>query len=359
MRLFANALAGSAIAVASILFPGLSGAQVELVVTSNQSPSIQTTIGPKLLSGLRPGATIGKPALVLSVRPEAVVQCVSEQDPHEITGKRVSFDQNGYFASRPLSVNPSLMDPSGRYRGTLAGQSLVIGGDVLRYSHADYVFLSNTTVGESVLADVEAGAGPLLQVAGVQGYCYLMPQHDSPPVVPDCITTDIADTVFAGRFDALPAGSLDLEVWSMAVPPANNLIRYTYTLRAVGGPVYDIALREQFPFFTDADSSSPVFGRSLGLDQAWSCNASNGGHCDARQGRSAFGLGYVRVTGGHLSHDGACLSLTAERYLRADGSHHESPFSNRLHVGAVYRRAPDAAGAGPRQLVTRRVPFSP
>ena len=360
MRPLANVLLGAVIATTGIHYPVEVNAQVALRITGNQSSSIQSVIGPELLSGQRPGATIGMPALVLAVRPQAVVQCVAEQAPNEVTGKRVTFDHNGYFAPSPLLVDGSLLDASGRYRGTLAVQSLVVGGEVLRYSQGDYLPVAvGGAVSPVIASDARGSVGLTLSVSGVQGYCYLMAQDDATPVAPDCITEEVADTVFTGRFDPLSAGAVNLAAWSQVVQPAGNIVRYTYTMRAVGGPVYDIALREQFPFFSDADSGAPTFGRSLGLDEAWSCSASSGGHCDARQGRTASGLGYVRVTGGHLAHEGACLSLSAERGLRSDGVHHESPFSNRLHVGVLYRQAPDASGPGVRQLATRRIPFSP
>lgn len=327
-------------------------AQSNLKILTSTNQVIEGVLGYGLHHGSLPGVVYGFPGPVLAARPAQVVQCVVDTPSQPVGGKQATFDQNGYFEPTVMPAGDFPQLNSLRGGSIDAWQALTVtAGEISPYSLADYLQLTSPPGG---------GAPLTLAVDGIQGRCFLMPTVDSTPAAPTCSTIEEQDAVFGGRFETLNQGTLDISVTAAyANPPLNTRVSYTYTLRAVGGPVFSVNLREQFPYHAQSQTALPTFARSLQLEELWTCSASEGATCDNSQGNSAFGVGFARTNGGTLGEAGACLKFTAERTIRRDGLHGELPFSNRLHVGATYQKAATANGEGSHEVQMARLPFSP
>ncbi len=338
--------------VVALLASASADAQSNLKILTNNNQVIETVLGYGLHHGSLPGVVYGFPGPVLAARPAQVVQCVVNASPQVLTGKRTTFDQNGYFEPTVLPAGDFPQLTSLRGGWVDAGEALtVVAGEISRYSLADYLPFTTPTGGGTPLT---------LAVDGIQGRCFLMPMVDSTPAAPACNTVEQQDELFGGRFETLSQGVLAISVTAAyANPPLNTRVDYTYTLQAVDGPVFAVNLREQFPYYTQNQTGLPTFARSLKLEELWTCSASAGASCDSSQGNSAYGVGFARTNGGILGEAGACLTVTAQRAVRSDGLHGELPFSNRLHVGATYQTAATENGAGEHAVRTARLPFTP
>jgi hypothetical protein len=276
----------------------------------------------------------------LTIRPARPILCARTIVPTGNLLKRVVLDPNGYYEPIPLAMQAmDVKDGLLNY----GESSFLRASDAMRFSSSAF------TVLDQQLA---------LDVDGVSGYCFLAPAVDTPPAAINCEPSGIKDELFAfGDFEALPQGTVQLTATSEVIPPLNTEVAYEYVLRAVNGPVFNVRLREQFPYFLASDPvNTIVYQKSMQLEHNWTCSGSSGSNCDSR-GAQINGAGYVHLDGGMLA-EGSCLKITTTRQLRTDGPEVQSSFSGRLHAGAVYTTAPGVQTPASTTHVALRQPFA-
>ena len=307
-------------------------AQGPIEIETTSVGAISTTIESNLQAGAVPGIVFGQPPSPgLLIRTERPVLCAGVGYQGSNSTKKVVFDLKGYFEPVPLSM----MAVEEKLGTLFYGENAFIrAAEPIRFNTGAYVFVEN-----NLLFDVD----------GVSGYCILGLTVDTPPMQAACDTAKNEDPIFSDGYQLLPQGSLQLTATSQQV---GVNINYEYVLRAVNGPVYDIQLREQFPYFEIGGSSLPIFKKSMALQENWSCEASLGGICDSR-GRWLDGAGYIHLDGGRLA-SGACLKVNTSRYLRTDGVEAQHPFSGRIHAAAIYSTAPTTQGPSTRKHTVLR-----
>lgn len=314
---------------------------LEIATLANGGQAISTQLAPGYLGGQLPALSYGFPPQGpgLSVRPAQPMICAVLGHPGTNPLKKVVFDPNGYFAPIPL-----------------ASESFVSGEGSMVYGSNAFLRASET-IDFASSAFVTVSGQTAFDIDGVRGYCFLVPQVDTQPASPTCTTSEGDESVFGAGFEAISPGSIEITATSQLQPPLNNELQYQYVIRAVDGSVFDIRLREQFPFFSvqTPPSTLPTFGKSLALEENWSCRTSSGGKCDAR-GSEIDGAGYIHLDGARLE-EGACLKITTSRDLRVNGVEQNS-FSGRLHLGAIYTTAPTSQLPAQTTHTSIRQPFA-
>lgn len=344
MKGYFKSLAATSIAMAAVSVCGAQPALHIDTTTVLSNGSLQTMIGqlsPNLKSGtLLPlryaydGVTPG-----LQIRAQRPILCLATEPAGDNTFKQLVLDPNGYFPPVQLAEQAAV-----RATGEILNygpNAYLRGSDVLRFGPAGF------TTG--VAPNVEFYLGE------IGAYCAITPSQDSPPpTTTECTTADFDDNIMAGRFEAEALGTATLSVTSRSLPPSNTMIEYTYTIHALGGPVYDVALREQFPYFRYESTEPPLFARSYALEHNWHCTASAGANCDSR-GRQLDGAGYVHLEAGSIQTNG-CLKITTQRVRRTDGLEAQ-PFSGRLYTAVFFKRAPGAQTQAQRSFVVQRNPL--
>lgn len=296
---------------------------LEVGTTAEGTQVLSTQLSPSMLGGELPSVIYGQSQTPgLTIRPQRPILCARTNVPSGNPLKRVVLDPNGYFEPIPLAMQAVDLK-----EGTLnyMKNAYLRASDAMSFSSSAFV-----TVDQQLALDVD----------GIQAYCLLAPVVDTPPSAPACNTASSEDKVFdGGDFEAVAQGSLQLTASSQLVPPLNSEMSYEYVLRAVGGPVYNIRFREQFPYYLASDiANTLVYAKSMQLEHNWSCDASSGAVCDSR-GRELDGAGYIHLDGGMLA-DGACVKITTTRQLRTNGPEATPAFSGRLHAAAIYTKAP-------------------
>lgn len=313
---------------------------LEIGTTAEGGQALSTQLNPSLLAGEFPAVIYGQGQVPgLTVRPERPILCARTVVPSGNPLKRVVLDPNGYFDPIPLAMSAvDLKDGPLNYMKN----AFLRASDAMSFNSSAFV-----TVEQQLALDVD----------GVQAYCLLTPTTDTPPVASACNTTsETPEEVFQGGFEMLSQGTLQLTASSQLVPPLNTEVSYEYVLRAVGGPVFNVRLREQFPYYlVNNPSDTLVFKKSMQLEHNWSCKASSDGVCDAR-GRELDGAGYIHLDGGKLA-EGACVKITTTRQFRTDGPEATPIFSGRLYAAAIYSKAATAQSAGQTTHVAIRQPF--
>jgi len=314
---------------------------LEISTTASGGQAISTQLSSGFLGGQVSALSYGFPPQGpgLTIRPETPLLCARVGQVGTNPLKKVVFDLNGYFAPIPLAQQSFVQDEGSMIYGTGA---FLRASETIDFASSAFVTLDSQTA---------------FDVDGVRAYCFLVPEVDVPPSSPSCVTGTADDTVFNGEFETIAAGTLQISATSQLQPPLNNELQYQYVIRATGGSVFDLRIREQFPYFSvqTPPSQPPVFGKSLALEENWSCESSAGGNCDSR-GAEIDGAGYIHLDGGHLP-DGACLKITTSRDLRVNGVE-QNPFSGRLHVGAVYTTAPTSQLPAQTTHTSIRQPFA-
>lgn len=335
MRLnFASSVTvGAGLALAA----GAAGAQVPLEILTTTGQQFGANLAPPLLQGTLPALRYtGNGELVLQIRPDRPVLCAgqSQAAPGQ---QRVTFDQTGYFAATPLA------------------NTAVVGEErtVLNYGENAFLRGSDAPVfassGFGVLGDPPQ---LVFDMDGVGAYCMLAAMVDTPPSSAQCEPGGSDDRLFGGMFEAAGQGSLEVGFRSQVSSPLPNLVTYEYVVRAVGGPVYDVQFREQFPWFSGFGAAPPLFQTSMRLDSNWSCRSSADGRCDQR-GKDLDGAGYVHLEAATLQ-EGQCLTITAMRSLRQDGSEAKADISGKVHAGVVWRTAPGPTTGSVRSHLVQR-----
>jgi hypothetical protein len=323
---FSRFASSTLVALAIIGFTGTARAQtlLEVATIANGGQAISTQLGPDLVGGVIAPLSYGFPPQGpgLTIRPLQPMLCARVGSEGSNPLKKVVFDPNGYFAPIPLASESFV---EGRGQVIYGAGAFLRGSDAIDFSSSAFV-----TVDGQMAFDIN----------GVRGYCFLVPAVDVPPSATTCATvSEPEESVFGGSFESEVPGTLQITATSHLQPPLNNELSYQYVLRATGGSVFDIRLREQFPYFSvqTAPSEPGVFARSLALEENWSCEASAGAKCDLR-GARIDGAGYIHLDGGRIP-EGGCLKITTTRDLRINGTE-QTTFSGRLHAGAVYTKPP-------------------
>lgn len=233
--------------------------------------------------------------LVLVARPQRPLLCAGGNGIPGV--KSLVIDPSGYYQPVPMAAGSGF---NGDMSKLIAEGSMLRGSDQLNYDTGLYTVF-----------------GPLasLLVDGVQAYCAEGLLIDVSPTTLSCNTvpTGQSDRVFSEGFQVESDGSI--QYGARVVSTTAETVTYEYIVRALGGPVYEVQLREQFPFF--AGQSQPLFSRSLGLESEWNCEASEGANCGIG-GNSQTGYGYVRLDNGFIP-AGGCMKLTATRPVQTDG----------------------------------------
>lgn len=333
------------IVLAAGLHMGSAVAQPMQILIESEVDSILTLSRAALQGGTHPAvsyypAGVGKSTQV--VRGNQYVQCFSNVPADQLSGKRVSFDQNRPF--EPRLANPQDMADLQR-----TAPGMIQSGSEPFLLHAGELLGFDNTVYSWLQMDLNP-PGRVLAVEDVDGVCYPMAAPEltnsvEPPAC-DLFGNDMVanDIVFRSEFEREVPGTLKI---SVDVTPGflNTTTSYVYTIWAENGPVHDVQLREQFPFFED-NEVQPVYQRSMRLAHPWVCSAFGEAHC-GDGGREQAGLGYLvtnngrlakpAVANGNQTSDGSCLRIEVQgRAVRNDGYHDNMAFSNSLHVAARY-----------------------
>ncbi len=311
-----------------------------LVLDSTQAESVTvTSIGQTLNGGQFPGMSYrrtGLPGqLTLAARPGQPVQCFSplaaSQQP---SGKRVVLDQNGLL--EPLQITNEMLDTFGGQapaRSDLTAANWLYAGEMSGFNTLQDPWI-----------DPAAPNGRSVHVDEIEGYCVALPLADTPTheSVPECASNWDDDALFSHAFDPSEArGELKMAV---AAQPgcSGQCISYTYTLWAEGGPVYDVSLREQFPYYRGLMGTS-LYSGALNLEHFWNCQAFGDAHCSLEAKETASGAGYARVDTRVLpeidraGQPNACLVVTVnDRGIKAAGPVTHPYVSNKLYTGALY-----------------------
>lgn len=318
------------------LTAGHAIAQVPVEVLTVNGQQLATQLAAPLLQGTLPGLRYtGNGELVLQVRPLQPVLCAVQGGTPQ--GQRITFDQTGYFAPVPLASTATV----GEDRTVLnyGANAFLRGSDVPQFASSGFGVLGNPP---QLVLDVE----------GVAAYCMLGAVVDTPPSSAQCQPSGSDDRLFGGIFEAASQGALEVGFRSQVSSPLPNLVSYEYVVRAVGGPVYDVQFREQFPWFNGFGAAPPLFHTSMRLDSNWSCRSSEGGRCDQR-GKDLDGAGYVHLEAATLE-EGQCLTVTAVRSLRLDGIENVPGISGKVQAGVVWRTAPGVTGGSVRSHLVQR-----
>lgn len=319
--------------------PTLAQVPIELLTVNGQQLGAQ--LAPPLLQGTLPGLRYtGNGELVLQVRPDRPILCAGPGQG--ASGQRITFDQTGYFAPVPLAATATV----GEERTVLnyGENAFLRGSDAPVFASSGFGVLGNPP---ALVFDVD----------GVGAYCMLSAVVDTPPGGAQCEPGGTDDRLFGGVFEAATQGSVEIAYRSQVSSPLPNLVSYEYVVRAVGGPVYDVQFREQFPWFNGFGAAPPLFQTSMRLDSNWSCRSSADGRCDQR-GKDLDGAGYVHLEAATLQ-EGQCLTITAVRSLRQDGVEAKADISGKVHAGVVWRTAPGPTSGSIRSHVVQRHAIAP
>lgn len=337
----------SGLTALTILITGNAGAQtMQVLIDSSlgETNSILTTSRAPLQDGLHPAVRYypaGPGATTQVVRGHQYVQCFSNASSALLTGKRATFDQNRPFEPRLATTQEMIALPRDAVGLNLVDGNPVLmqAGELLGFNLAEYrwVQLPNEPLSR------------VMYVGGVDGACYPVDAAiTQSPVPPQCdafASDPVAnDIVFRGQFEPEIPGTLRIAV-DVTPGYAGASTSYVYTVWAENGPIYDIQLREQFPFFEDGETQ-PAYRKSMRLAHPWVCSALGEAHC-GDDGREQAGLGYLVTNGGRLSKpatingdplsDGSCLRIEVQgRAVRNDGFHANMAFSNSLQVSGRY-----------------------
>lgn len=336
-----------ALVAAGVLMSGASSVQGQsgpwLVLDSTQaeSPTV-TSIGLTLNGGQFPGMSYrrsGGPAqLTLVARPGQPVQCfsplVASQQP---AGKRAVLDQNGLL--EPIQITSEMLETFGgqapvRSDVNAVAQNWLYAGEIAAFS----------TLQDPWVDPAAPPTGRSVHVDEVEGYCVVLPIADttSSELTPECASNWDSDALFSHTFD--PAAAQGELKMSVAMQPGcgGQCVSYTYTMWAEGGPVYDVSLREQFPYYRGLMGTS-LYSGALNLEHFWNCQAFGDAHCSREAAEVASGAGYARVDSRVLPETGrpgkpdACLVVTVnDRAIRATGPVTHPYVSNKLYTSALY-----------------------
>lgn len=279
------------------------------------------------------GSAINVPVLV--TRPSGAILCArTEQPPDTVQSDRyVTIDPSGFvppYQASPRSVDPRLsIQAFPDWAQTRSSEPLDFGQ--MAYLSAPLLVNVNDIDAQCV----EGLSSPTVSFIG------------SCPTLP----TSYAPSDRIQRFDFERAGTLEFGVRAVATTPMG--IAYQYQVRAVGGQVHGVQLREQFPYATGESGVLPLFQGSLALVSSWSCHASPGAWC--RPGSSSDGgNGYAYLNGAILE-AGACLELNAIRGIYHNGQIQDS-YSGSIH-GAVFYSGHEANGKNSSNVELSRLNF--
>lgn len=323
--------------------PTVALAQVPVEVVTVNGQQLGLNLAAPLLQGTLPALRYtGNGELVLQIRPDRPVLCASTASAGTGQQQRLTFDQTGYFAPVPLAPTATV----GEERAVLnyGENAFLRGSDVPVFASTGFGALGNPP---ELVFDVD----------GVGAYCMLSAVVDTPPGGAQCEPGGTDDRLFGGVFEPATQGSVEIAFRSQVSSPLPNLVSYEYVVRAVGGPVYDVQFREQFPWFNGYAAAPPLFQTSMRLDSNWSCRSSADGRCDQR-GKDLDGAGYVHLEAATLQ-EGQCLTITAVRSLRQDGVEAKADISGKVHAGVVWRTAPGPTSGSIRSHVVQRHAIAP
>ncbi len=326
-----------ALAVVLAALSGAAGAQVPFELLTTNGQQLGSQLAPPLLQGTLPALRYtGNGELVLQIRPQRPVLCAG-QGVAAPGQQRITFDQTGYFAAVPLAASAVVGEE--RTVMNYGENAFLRGSDAPLFASSGFGVLGNPP---QLVFDID----------GVSAYCMLGAVVDTPPTSAQCEPGGTDDRVFGGVFEPAGQGSLEVGFRSQVSSPLPNLVSYEYVVRAVGGPVYDVQFREQFPWFNGFSAAPPLFQTSMRLDSNWSCRSSADGRCDQR-GKDLDGAGYVHLEAASLE-EGQCLTITAVRSLRQDGSEAVAGISGKVQAGVVWRTAPGTTSGSVRSHLVHR-----
>lgn len=137
-----------------------------------------------------------------------------------------------------------------------------------------------------------------------------------------------ADRIARGDFER--GGQLELS--SRVIDSTPSGVYYEHVIRAVGGPVSNVRLREQFPYRQNVPGQAR-FKDSMVIDSAWSCRASEGAQCNSAS-HSDAGMGYAHLDSASLD-SGSCLRIVALRPTDSAGAI-DNDFSGSVHAAVFY-----------------------
>lgn len=276
--------------------------------------------------------------LILAARPVRPILCARLSGSLGNPNKGVVIDPNGHYKLLQTAEGEplELADAEATF-GTLDAR----GSDPLPFADARYEAIDGIN---------------LMYVSTVAAYCAESFLVDVPPTTLTCNTPQAPDEprdgIFNEQFEVKGAGTLQMGV--RVVSTADDVVSYEYVLQAIGGPVYNVQFREQFPYYTPNDVV-PVYQRSLELESTWQCASSMGARCGFA-GDNDEGLGYAAIDGGRLE-AGECLKISASRDLRTDGIH-ATTFSGRLYGTAFYSKFASGGSVKHGVPVPTRIVFS-
>lgn len=173
-------------------------------------------------------------------------------------------------------------------------------------------------------------------VGDVEGYCVAgLAQANPAPATSGCDVQP--DSYFADRISdrSFEAGG-QVDLYSRIIDQTPSSIYYEHVIRASGGAVSGVQLREQFPYRSSASTGPSRFKSSLGIDSSWVCRASQGAQCSSK-GTNDAGLGYANLTSASLD-DGACLRVVSMRPIDGAGIE-DSDFSGTIHAALFHARS--------------------
>jgi hypothetical protein len=309
---------GAAIyAVASVGLVGTSVAgSTTLSLDLNNGP-LQTGLGTgDSIRFTRPQQATSSVLVARTVEP---VLCSQFGNPVPISAPAVVVDPNGYLP--PYNVGGRNGEPVLELAGFPDG-AMFRTSSRLAFDDLLYPVPPNFAVISDVAATCAVG---LAQPTVVEA---------SPcDVLPDSFE---ADRINRGDFER----SGDLALSSRIIDSTPTSIYYEHVVRAVGGAVSGVRLREQFPHRLNQPGQAR-FKDSLVIDSAWVCRASEGAQCSSSS-LSDAGLGYAHLDTASLD-AGACLRVIAMRASDSTGALADD-FSGSLH-GALFYPAHNQAGA--------------
>ncbi|MFA7540752.1 MAG: hypothetical protein WCZ02_01490 [Lysobacterales bacterium] len=318
-----------------------------IMILQNSAPDIETTFRAPLVSGTHQAIRFHPAGLnrtILTARGNRFVQCFSPVRVPAAAGSYVTFDQNRPYSPRMLTLAQAreygvTLEAFGR-----SGEGFlpITANEPVRLQGMNYIWHTNVFDERYQVAAVDIAGG-----------CYAMPEalmvpDPAPPVCSPVSAGPglIRDELFVQGFDE--AFNPDEGTLKMAVEinpdTISRITSYTYTFWAEDGPVHNIRLREQFPFYEDLEPF-PVYEKSMRLEHLWTCQADGEADCGRGQ-KEAIGVGFARVDGarldtplridGELHEGGSCLKVTVNgRTYRQDGQH-VTGFSGLLTVSALY-----------------------
>ncbi len=332
-------MSASVVATAQTLTP-------RIMILQDSALDVETTFRAPLVSGTHQAIRFhhaGQDRTILTARGNRFVQCFSPVRQPAPAGSYVTFDQN-----RPYSPKLLTLEQARDYGlpvevfGRSGEQWPITANEPVRLQSMNYIWHTNDFDERYQVAAVDIAGG-----------CYAMPEAlmvpDPDPPVCNPVAAGpgiIRDGLFQQGFDQ--AFTVDEGTLKMAVEinpdTISRITSYTYTFWAEDGPVHNIRVREQFPFYEDLESY-PVYGKSMRLEHLWTCQANGDADCGRGQ-TEAMGVGFARIDGARLDtplringdtmSNGSCLKVTVNgRAYRQDGLH-ETGFSGLLTVSALY-----------------------